>query len=334
MSRTFPLISVIIPIHNNEVTIEKCLRSVVNQTYRNKEIIIIDDASSDNTINIVKKVSNQSSDIKIYSNIGSGIANARNRGVAVSKGEYISFVDSDDTVNDDYLSYLFTLANRSHTKMSSCQHKIVRFSKVDDKRIDEIPKVINSHDWIEDVLARKTLDLSTWGKLYKKELFENVSFPADKLFEDTSTTYKLVMSSRKIAIGNESKYNYVIRNNSITTSPFNVKKIDLIEATNEMVNDVLKSYPDLYDVSRLRITWAEISVLNSILLSNEGKKYTSLSKELTKEILDNRGYALSRKNPDKRLKFVVITLTAGLKNYKMFLNLFRKNLYKVRLRKL
>ncbi|PMD68825.1 glycosyltransferase family 2 protein [Companilactobacillus nuruki] len=325
MNNKKPLISVIIPAYNVESTIEDCVNSVIKQDYKNKEIIIIDDKSKDKTLKIAKKLAQNVPYIRIYSIDHSGLSKVRNYGIEMSNGDYITFIDSDDTVESDYLSYLVYLIMKFNVNISSCQHKVVYSNNIVDNKLNKNSRIWNSHDWIEGILARDKVDLSVWGKLYKKELFKNILYPEGKVFEDTFTTYKVVLKSGGVAVGSLSKYNYIIRDNSITTESFNKKKLDLLEATYEMVNEVLKIYPDLYNVSRLRICWASVSVINSILFSKRLKDYVYLIKDLKRSVLKNRNIVLSNLNKDFRLKIAAIFLSMGIPTYSALLKFyFRK----------
>lgn len=321
----YPLISVVIPAYNSEFTINNCLKSVVNQTYKNLEIIVVNDASVDKTVDYVENFMLKYSNIKLISIKKGGLSVARNSGVSVSKGSYITFIDSDDTINKDYVEYLIGLINKFNTEISSCQHKIIKGKNVIDNKINKNAFVMNDHDWLSGTLARNGVDLSAWGKLYKRELFENIRFPAGKLFEDTFTTYKFILKTQRIAIGTASKYNYFINKNSITTSAFTKSKLDLLEATDEMINNVLKIYPDLYPEAQLRISWASVSILNSLILDDKLDKYYNLTENLRYNVLSSRKYILSSINKDIRLSISCLILLMGVKRYKKVLRTyFRK----------
>ncbi|MGI3100865.1 glycosyltransferase family 2 protein [Companilactobacillus alimentarius] len=317
-----PLISIIVPTYNSESTIIECIRSLVKQTYPNKEIVIINDNSTDATLKKINQYFSNYSYIKVHTIKHGGISKARNTGILKSKGKYLTFVDPDDIVHDDYVEYMFNLIVKYGTKISSCQHTIYfENGTVKSNKLPVNESVLGSHDWLKYVLIRDKIDLSAWAKLYDRSLFYGIKYPEGKIFEDTAVTYRIILKSKKIAIGGKSKYNYIIRRNSITTSDFNLSKLDLISTTESMSNEIIDKYPDLYDATRLRLSWSYVSVLNSVLLNNNYKKYRELSRDLRKRILRNRRIINSDLNPDKRLVLSAFFLLFGVWFYRVSLKI-------------
>lgn len=318
-----PLISVIIPAYNVEKTIKRCLCSINNQTYKNIELIVIDDGSTDKTLKIIKGLFNNQNNVKIYSVNHVGIAEVRNIGIEKSAGDYITFVDSDDTVDNDYIEYLYKLLITFHTRISSCQHKVIyKNDKQRDNVLSLKSSIWSSHDWIEKTLTRDKVDLSTWGKLYDKHIFDDIHFPTGRLFEDTATTYRLVLEVGNIAVGSASKYNYILKNSSITRSSFNKNKLDLLYETKKMNDNVVAIYPDLKDKASLRMSWASVSILNSILSSNDTRQYNVLIEDLKDNVISDKKIILSKMNNDNRLKLSLFILECGLQTYRIFLKMY------------
>jgi len=125
----------------------------------------------------------------------------------------------------------------------------------------------------------------------------------------------LILSNNEIAVGVKSKYNYVLRNNSITRSSFDDNYLELIDETKKMANEILIKFPDLLDQSQLRVSWAETSVLNSIILSGMAREYNMMLEDLRNDILKNYNVIFSSINSDYRLKLVAIVLRFGLSPY-------------------
>ena len=117
LTDNLPLISVVLPVYNVENYLEKCLNSVVKQTYKNIEIIIVNDGSLDSSIDICNKYANKDSRIKVFTKPNGGLSDARNFGIKKSMGEFITFIDSDDYVTDDYVEYLYSLVEKYNCKM-------------------------------------------------------------------------------------------------------------------------------------------------------------------------------------------------------------------------
>ncbi|WP_048704693.1 glycosyltransferase family 2 protein [Companilactobacillus ginsenosidimutans] len=312
-----PLISVIIPAYNAEETIEKCILSLLEQDYSNFEIVVINDESTDQTNSIVQSMLNKHDCIRMYEIPHSGLAQVRNVGIKSSKGQFISFVDADDVVKSDYLSYLMNLLITFNTDISSCQHSVIKINgDIHSNELAGFSRIYNSHDWFQKMLVRDHLDQTCWAKLYKKSIFDGIEFPPGKLFEDSATIYKTIMKSESIAVGSESKYDYILRNNSITTSSFNYGKLDLISATESMTEEIIRKYPDLYPEAMLRLSWSHTSVLNNILLSGNDKECNLLVNKLREQILAHQKFINSDLNPDRRLKLACFALKFGTKFYK------------------
>lgn len=312
----------IIPTYNNEVTIGKALLSVARQTYSNIEIILVDDGSTDRTVEIIQMMQKNYPTIRLIQQDHGGVARSRNNGVKNATGEYIAFVDSDDTVEKDYLAYLMSLIEKFQTRVASCQHTVYfRNGGQEDYSLSGKASIWVEKDWLCRVLRRDKLDLSCFGKLYDRSLFENIVYPPDKLFEDTSTTYKLIAVDGLIAVGNESKYNYLRRNDSITTSQFNPGKIDLIPATVQLTDYAIKLDERLHHPAKLRNSWAAISVMNSILLSDDANKYRGLLKQLRANVRRDKKYIYARINKDQRLKAATVALSMGVGPYNRLLKL-------------
>lgn len=315
-----PLVTVIVPSFNNEKTIKDCINSVRVQSYDNLEILVINDGSDDATPDILDGLLRLDERVRVVTTKRKGISAARNLGVSLAKGKYLSFVDSDDIVDMDYVEYLLNLVCTFDVPIASCQHRIVIQGKL--KRNFEFSKkakLISQKKWFELVLQRKILDLSVWGKIYRTELFDGIKFPNGKLFEDSSTTYRLVAKAKKIVVGGESKYNYKLRNGSITRSNFSEASLDLIEATKQMTSYIVSRYPDLRVAADLREFWAYGSTLNEILVSNDYFKYKKYVHKIKEEMQSRRTAVFTKQNPDVRLKIVAIVLAFGIPVYRHLL---------------
>lgn len=260
-----PLISIVLPVYNVEKYLERCLKTVIAQTYKNIEIILVNDGSTDGSLKICEEYKFADTRIKIINKENGGLSDARNVGIKNSAGEYITFIDSDDKVEFDYVEYLYNLIKNNHVDISVCAHTVV-VEKTNNNFIVPTDDILLSDKIaIKNMLYSDKVDTSAWAKLYKKSLFNNIKYPEGMLFEDIATTYKLFMKAKKIIFGSQSKYNYIIRKDSITTQKFNKKKFDLIIMTDLMAKEVLKVYPDLYKAVMRRRVYSRFSTLNHML---------------------------------------------------------------------
>ena len=215
----YPLISIVVPVYKVEEYLAKCIESIINQTYKNLEIIIVDDGSPDNCPKICDEYALKDSRIKVIHKENGGLSDARNRGIKEAKGEFIGFIDSDDYIDEDMYSYLYELIKKYNADISICG--VRTFDETKDKYIafnDEF--CVDSTEALKLLANDKEMKNFAVNKLYNKGLFTDnlISYPKGKIMEDIATTYKLFEKANRIVVGNKSYYNYLIRDNSIIGS--------------------------------------------------------------------------------------------------------------------
>lgn len=264
-----PLISVILPVYNIEQYLPDCMEALFAQTYRNLEIILVDDGSKDSSGRICDEYACGDDRIVVYHKPNGGLSDARNYGIERARGEYITCIDPDDVVDTDYMEYLLTLLQKNGVRMSVCQFR----EQCDGRIIADHGKagedVLSTRSCLERMLYHDGVDTSACAKLYHRDLFKTVRYPKGKLFEDIGTTYALMLQCDQIAVGYESKYVYRLRRDSIVNTRFHPGKMDLLEMTDRMAKDVAAVYPDLRDAVLRRQVYARFSTINQ-MLNTEG----------------------------------------------------------------
>lgn len=210
-----PLISIIIPIYRVEQYLRRCLDSVVNQTYANLDIILVDDGSPDNCPQICDDYAAKDNRITVIHKKNGGLSDARNAGLDICKGKFISFVDSDDWIDTNYVKVLFDLLTETNTDIA-----IANFFKTDGtKKAPAFPihhKTLTPAEAIICCTRGNTPAFAiSCSKLYKKELFDNLRFPVGKYHEDEFTTHLLFYKSASIAYTSQVLYYYYSRETSI-----------------------------------------------------------------------------------------------------------------------
>ncbi|WP_374440806.1 glycosyltransferase family 2 protein [Epilithonimonas sp.] len=213
-----PLISVIILCYNAERTLERCLASIVHQSYDNLEIILVDDGSTDNSSVIYEGFRDKDSRIKIFKQDNSGVSKARNIGVKASAGDYVCFVDSDDWVEPDYCSELYQLLTEEKADIA-----IIEASYEDENGNVVFYKPISQETVMDGqralslLLEDEVIQSHPWGKLYKTLFFKNVNFPENlKCFEDYSTLFKIFDQATKVVRSNKKLYHYIQHADSLS----------------------------------------------------------------------------------------------------------------------
>ena len=209
------LISIIVPVYNVEKYIDKCINSIINQTYKNIEIIIVDDGSKDNSGIICDKLKEKDNRIKVIHKENGGLSDARNSGLKIAKGEYIGFVDSDDYIKEDMFETLYNLSKKYNSEISIISYYEIYKEKIisvrDSKKIEELSKI----DAIKELLIDTKIQSYAWNKLFRRNLFNDIKFPTNKNFEDIATTLLLFEKANKVVLLEDPKYYYVRRDDSI-----------------------------------------------------------------------------------------------------------------------
>lgn len=324
-----PLISIIVPIYNVEKYLERCIDSLLRQTYKNIEIILVDDGSTDHSPKMIDEYQSQNKKIKVIHQKNGGLSNARNNGLEIAKGEYIAFIDSDDYISDDYIEYLYKLIEENNSQMSICNYKLFSETlEIKEEQKDDKVEILKKEEVIDRMLYQEIYYISAWAKLYKKVLFEKVRYPEGEIYEDLGTTYKIVEQCERIACGQRKNYYYYVRDDSITKQKFSEKQFDLIKNTKKMTQDILKWYPEKEKGCIVRNMHAYISTYCRLINSEES--YEVEKKEIEKFIKENRRQVLKNKKAQKRDKMALILFCFGEKIFKIVWNFYRKKKYKTR----
>lgn len=315
-----PLISVILPVYNVEQYLPRCMESLFRQTWKNLELVLVDDGSREECAALCDEYGRRDARVAVYHKTNGGLSDARNYGIRKSRGEFITCVDTDDDVDEDYVEYLYKLIEHYGTKMSICQHRVVYPGGGVHSFGSNGDELLSDRECIRRMLYHDIIDTSAWAKLYHISLFEDIHYPVGKLFEDMGTTYKLMLASREIAVGYEAKYDYHLRQDSICSSSFYPQKLDLLEMTDTMAEEVTVRFPDLKRAALRRQVYARFSTLNQMLDADEPE----LKREMTEYIRKQRRQVLRDKNAPKRDKFAILMLAFGLPIYKLMWNAYRQ----------
>ncbi len=230
-----PVISVIVPVYNVELYLDRCIQSILAQTFKDFELILVDDGSPDNSGAICDAWEKKDKRIKVFHKENGGLSDARNFGVKESSAPYVAFIDSDDYISENYLSYLYELLKSNDADVSMC-----RFISTSANSFNEINK--NDEENIIEVLDRREACIRTCidvqfcvavCKLYKRDYLLSFPFPKGHMHEDTATVGKLLYCADKIAAGSKILYAYYQNPNSIVHSPSPKRREDQLWAVTE-----------------------------------------------------------------------------------------------------
>lgn len=228
------LISIIVPIYKVEQYLEKCINSILNQTYQNLEIILVDDGSPDSCGKICDDYKKKDLRIKVIHKTNGGLSDARNAGMRIASGKYLGFVDSDDYIAPDMYEHLLTIMSDNDADIGVCDACVVSENSVPEFTDDVQPVVFRCEDCLRAMIYDKLFTVNTWNKLYKRCVFDGIEFPVGKLYEDLATTYKLIEKANKIVVSKARKYAYVQRDGSIMNQTAFKMKTDKIDIVDEM----------------------------------------------------------------------------------------------------
>lgn len=318
------LISIIVPIYNVERYLKKCIDSLINQTYKNIEIILVNDGSKDNSIKICDEYVKSDNRIKLFHKENGGLADARNYGMKFVTGKYVTFVDSDDIISKNMIEILYNNLIENNAQISECE--FFRFCNESEisNNINDSKKytVSNMKDKCKALLQDKA-NSNVCGKLFLTELWNDIEFPKGKYYEDQFTFYKVLFKTN-IIVHNKSQLYFYRRNpNSIVASMNKVKAADFIEATENMTDAIVKRYPEFKNeyinmnlITRLKVM---ISINKKEYIKNK-----DFYKNIDKYIKNNSSKIINNNEISKKNKIKVKLYVTNKKIGKFIINFWFK----------
>lgn len=283
------MISVVVPIYNVQEYLEKCIESILSQTYSSLEIILVDDGSTDQSGKICDDYKDRDTRIKVLHKENGGLSSARNAGIELATGEYIGFVDSDDYIDKAMYEVLLQKMVQYNADISICN----RFYTEEDGRkflrykSDGNELVMDSEHAILEMNSFRSFDMAAWDKLYKRKVFDEIRFPEGKLSEDYFIMYRLFELVDRICYTPEPYYYYMQRKGSISRG----KKInfDFVEAAKEQMEYVEKRYPQLKNCVHTAYASANMTVYN-FHMKNHVKCSKDVRQKLQDKVKENYSY--------------------------------------------
>lgn len=271
------MISVLVPVYNVEKYLRRCIDSILAQTYTDYEIILVNDGSTDQSGALCDAYGAEYDCIRVIHQANAGLAQVRNVSVAAARGEYITFVDSDDAIEPTYLETLMGDLQETASDLSICSWCEVSDDGVrTDLSWDQKEKglqVWETEQAAKTLLYQKGIDNNMWGKLYAAELLEGVVFPAGKVYEDIAVAYQIFLKAKKVCYRPAALYRYTCNTSGISQSVFTPKRMDLIDNVEAMYADVEKRFSDYRSAARSRLLRAYIHVYLQIPDSADYQPY-------------------------------------------------------------
>lgn len=225
------LLSIITPVYNVAHYLPATIESILNQSFRDFELILIDDGSTDGSNEICCRYANSDPRIRIIRQENQGVSAARNKGLECATGDIIGFVDSDDIIDHDMYQCLISTLLQSEADIVQCSHDRVSYaSRGKDKSVCRNYECIDGKQFVRRMFTKQGSDytnqVALWSKIYRKSLFKNIHFPEGQTYEDEHETYKICLAANRIALIEEPLYHYIHRDNSIITGTSPRKMLD------------------------------------------------------------------------------------------------------------
>lgn len=277
------LISVIVPVYNVEKYIAQCVESIINQKYNNLEIILVDDGSLDSSRVICDNLAAEDKRVRVVHKENGGLSDARNYGISIARGKYLSFIDSDDFVSNDFIASLYDSLVRHNADIACCGfNRYYTDKNIVNDQIQGIDELFTSKEAIKLLNIYGYFSDSACNKLFEKSLFDDISFPVGKLFEDTMVMIQIFDRANLIYYNSDPKYYYRQRQGSIVTTPQNAKK--QIDAAIYVKEYIASNHPDLSSFANQRLFGTYVFYYNTLLINNRERKELSRVRSELKRI--------------------------------------------------
>ena len=276
------LVSVIIPAYNIEDYIGRCLDSIISQTYKNLEIIVVDDGSRDHTGEILDNYAKKDRRIKVIHKENGGVSSARNKGIEAAEGDYIGFIDGDDLIESEMYKTLVDLLEEENADIAHCGYQMVFPDRIDYYHNTGKKKIQTTEEGLKDLLSGEMIEPGLVNKIYKKELIKNCRLDETvKINEDLLMNYQLFKLSQKSVYYDITPYSYMIRSSSATgANSLITKREDALRVLNQIKDDCI----------------------NNNLLSIIYKRNIYLLMAICRDDLKDRSYIEYQKKQRKQLK--------------------------------
>lgn len=300
-----PLISVVVPIYKVEGYLSRCVDSIINQTYKNLEIILVDDGSPDNCPKMCDDYATNDSRIKVVHKKNGGLSDARNAGMKVATGEYISFIDSDDYIALDFFETLYNTMQSEKSDIVECS--VVKF--YENNHFDEYKDDLNiisfgTQDALSKLIAENPFKQHVWNKLYKSSLVLDIPYAVGKLNEDEFWTYQIFGRAKKVTRLHKTMYYYFQRENSIMGNTYNLCRLDALEGKLNRQKYIEEKFPELKTQAKIDLYGTCMYAYQCVLKFMSGK-----DKKTAKSVI----YKFKKKSSLSRVE--IVNISGGSKKY-------------------
>jgi len=303
-----PLLSIIVPVYNKEKYIEDCINSILGQTLRDFELILVNDGSTDTSYQKCREYLAKDSRIILIDQKNAGVSAARNKGLSVARGAYIGFIDSDDTIEADMYDILIRNIIASGADISVCRLRVVFSDKIVSPAESE-GVIIYGHD---DALAhffKQQFDVSANNKIYKAGLLKNVEFEG-RIYEDILFVCRVFAAADTVVFENTVKYNYLVRESSVSMSKFDLRYMETIAVSARMVDLMVRENTKAITKAKGFDVITNISLLNLLLMAGR-KKYSAQYSQVVGNLKAYHSFIITSGCVGRKHKYAFLLFSAS-----------------------
>lgn len=313
------LISVIVPVYNVEIYLEKCVESILGQSYQNIEVILVDDGSTDKSGEICEKFKYDKRVVVLHKKNG-GLSSARNHGIKHAKGEYLSFIDSDDYIDKYFIENLY---NALKSQKDDCKISMCRFTREENNFSNDksAGNLVESKEVLRRILYQmddSLYSVAAWNKLYKKSVFNSLTYPDGYINEDMFVICEVLSETKYVSVVDYTAHYYRVNTNSITQKKFSPKNMDVTRACDHILEYVKKKYSsDELEKAAINLKFRRCyQMLYKLWLSKE--KYKEYEDTLYSFIKENKYLILKDKDSKGSSKMTALMAMTGKIPFKIF----------------
>lgn len=326
------LISVIVPVYAVERYLPKCVGSILNQTYPNLEVILVDDGSPDGCGSLCDEFASKDSRVRVIHKSNGGLSDARNAGIDIASGDYLAFVDADDWVEPDTYETMLALAKKYDAKIV-CAGRYDEDSGSGAQTLGLCPEkeeLISGKEAVRRILRWEHMDSSACDKLYARELFAAIRYPVGRVVEDVATTYRLVLLAGGVAMLQKPVYHYCHREQSITTASVSEKTFHAPENAAVIYDFICGNLPDLEPDARYFLTMAQKYVVQELDLTDKAtrRKFAREHKKYRHALRGQLSFVMGYDLFSARSRVEVLLTATGLFSPAVHVGRFLKKLRK------
>jgi glycosyltransferase involved in cell wall biosynthesis len=317
-------VSVIVPVYNVAKYIERCVESIMGQTHKDIDVILVDDGSSDGSGDICDELAKKYVKIKVIHQKNRGLSGARNVGIRAARGEYLVFVDSDDYVDEEFVAKLYAAVDKRGPSVAVCGYREVRGAREKNVLPSEVGRMTGGEALTNLLTKQDDIDVVAWNKLYHHTLFDEVEFPEGEIHEDNLTTYKLYALAKTVSYVGVALYYYVRRDDSITSEYRLFDRGRYKEqAARESVIWLKKNNVRHVGAAKVALFYAKLTYLDEMVAVSEIDR--KMWKKQVDWILNNYAEIKSEGYLSGKMRIYVMILRFGVMPYRVVKTILLRN---------